>query len=77
MKVFEAKERQGRYLRECLLGWSRAAGSSAAAGRGSEGRRGSPTVDNDETLCVVVGHGIEHLVNARDRNRLLHESIRS
>ena len=35
-----------------------APGSSAAAGLGSEGRRGSPTVDNDETLCVVVGHGI-------------------
>ena len=40
MKVFEAKERKGRYLREmppCLL---KALGSSAAAGRGSEGRRG-------------------------------------
>jgi hypothetical protein len=30
MKVFEAKERQGRYLRECLLVWSKAPSSSAA-----------------------------------------------
>ena len=51
--------------------------SSAEAGLGSEGGRGSPTVDNDKTLGVVVGHGIQHLVNARDRNGFLHESIRS
>ncbi|MCZ6878407.1 MAG: hypothetical protein O7G29_09730, partial [Acidobacteria bacterium] len=40
MKVFEAKERAGRYLRECLFYWFRVPGSSADAGRGSEGRRG-------------------------------------
>ncbi len=40
MKVFEAKERARRYLRECLLGWFKAPGSSAAAGLGSESRRG-------------------------------------
>jgi len=40
MKVFEAKERQGRYLREMPPRLSTAADSSAAAGLGSEGRRG-------------------------------------
>jgi len=40
MKVFEAKEREGRYLREMYPGWFRAPGSFAAAGFGSEGRRG-------------------------------------
>ncbi len=39
MKVFEAKERQGRYLRDVRLGRSTAPSSSAAAGLGSEGRR--------------------------------------
>jgi len=40
MKVFEAKERQGRYLREMSPRLVKAQGSSAAAGLGSEGRRG-------------------------------------
>jgi len=40
MKVFEAKEREGRYLREIPPRLARVQDSSAAAGLGSEGRRG-------------------------------------
>ncbi len=40
MKAFEAKERARRYLSECFLNWSTVPDSSAAAGLGSEDRRG-------------------------------------